>query len=58
LISALQKAEARNIANINYAHLTVFDERYKRGSFDVILVFYVLHVLEDEHNCHQVQSDF
>jgi 2-polyprenyl-3-methyl-5-hydroxy-6-metoxy-1,4-benzoquinol methylase len=46
---AVKKAEARNIANINYAHSTIFDERYKRGSFDVILVFYVLHLLEDEH---------
>jgi 2-polyprenyl-3-methyl-5-hydroxy-6-metoxy-1,4-benzoquinol methylase len=45
---AVKKAEARNIANINYAHSTIFDERYKRGSFDVILVFYVLHLLEDE----------
>ncbi|NEW06798.1 methyltransferase domain-containing protein [Paenibacillus sp. SYP-B3998] len=37
------------MANINYAHSTIFDERYKKGSFDVILVFHVLHLLEDEH---------
>ena len=45
---AEKKAKARNIANINYAHTTIFDERYKKGSFDVILAFHVLHLLEDE----------
>ncbi|GAA0410165.1 class I SAM-dependent methyltransferase [Paenibacillus motobuensis] len=46
---AEKKAKERNIANINYSHSTIFDERYKKGSFDVILVFHVLHLLEDEH---------
>jgi len=45
---AEKKAKERNIANINYAHTTIFDERYKKGSFDVILAFHVLHLLEDE----------
>jgi 2-polyprenyl-3-methyl-5-hydroxy-6-metoxy-1,4-benzoquinol methylase len=46
---AAKKAEERNIANINFAHSTIFDERYKKGSFDIILAFHVLHLLEDEH---------
>ncbi|MGG3503919.1 class I SAM-dependent methyltransferase [Paenibacillus lautus] len=46
---AEKKANERNIANINYAHATIFDERYKKGSFDAILAFHVLHLLEDEH---------
>lgn len=46
---AEKKAKERNLANINYAHSTIFDEKYKKGSFDVILVFHVLHLLEDEH---------
>lgn len=46
---AEKKAKERKITNINYAQSTIFDERYKRGSFDVILVFHVLHLLEDEH---------
>ena len=46
---AEKKAQERNIANINYAHATIFDERYKKGSFDVILAFHVLHLLQDEH---------
>ncbi|MFZ2412452.1 MAG: class I SAM-dependent methyltransferase [Candidatus Methanoperedens sp.] len=44
---AKRKADGRKIENIYYAHSTIFDERYKRGSFDVILVFYILHLLED-----------
>lgn len=46
---AEKKAKERNIANITYAHSTIFDERFKKGSFDVILAFHVLHLLEDEH---------
>ncbi|MGG4093282.1 MULTISPECIES: class I SAM-dependent methyltransferase [Paenibacillus] len=46
---AEKKAKERNIANINYAHATIFDERHKKGSFDAILAFHVLHLLEDEH---------
>lgn len=45
---ANKKAKERNIANITYAHSTIFDERCKKGSFDVILAFHVLHLLEDE----------
>ena len=44
---AKQKADGRGIENIDYAHATLFDERYERGSYDVILVFYILHLLED-----------
>lgn len=41
------KACQRKIENIDYTHSTIFDERYKRGSFDVILCFYILHLLDD-----------
>jgi len=44
---AKQKADGRGIENIDYAHATLFDERYERGSYDVILAFYILHLLED-----------
>lgn len=46
---AERKTKERNIANIHYAHSTIFEERYEKGSFDVILVFHVLHLLEDVH---------
>jgi 2-polyprenyl-3-methyl-5-hydroxy-6-metoxy-1,4-benzoquinol methylase len=44
---AKNKADSRKIINIQYTHSTIFDERYKSGSFDVILAFYILHLLED-----------
>ncbi len=44
---ARKKAEGRGLKNIEYAHATLFDERYQRGSFDVILAFYILHLVED-----------
>ncbi|WP_042162110.1 class I SAM-dependent methyltransferase [Paenibacillus gorillae] len=46
---ATAKANDRNLTNINYAHAVIFDKRYTKGSFDVILAFHVLHLLEDEH---------
>jgi 2-polyprenyl-3-methyl-5-hydroxy-6-metoxy-1,4-benzoquinol methylase len=54
---AKKKAEARQIENIDYAHATLFDERYQRGSLDVILAFYVLHLLEDAPNVLQRMND-
>jgi len=44
---ARTKASERNISNIYYAHATIFDERYRKESFDVILAFRILHVLDD-----------
>lgn len=46
---AKNKAFGRKIQNIDYTHTTIFDERFKRGSFDAIIVFYILHLLEDTH---------
>jgi len=44
---AKNKADKRKIQNIAFSHSTIFDERYKSGSFDVILAFYILHLLDD-----------
>ena len=44
---AKRKAAERNIKNLHFTQSTIFDERYKRGSFDVILAFNILHFLED-----------
>ena len=41
------KAIERGIENIDYAQGTIFDERFDKESFDVVLAFRVLHVLED-----------
>lgn len=45
--SAEQRAKGNNIENISFAHTTIFDERYKRESYDVVLAFNILHLLED-----------
>jgi len=50
---AKNKADGCKIENIDYTKSTIFDERYKKGSFDVILVFYMLHLLEDPHKVMQ-----
>lgn len=44
---AKSNAADSNINNIHYAQATIFDERFQRESFNVILAFRVLHVLED-----------
>jgi 2-polyprenyl-3-methyl-5-hydroxy-6-metoxy-1,4-benzoquinol methylase len=44
---ARKKTNGRHIENIEYVHSTIFDEKYKRSSFDVILGFYILHLLEN-----------
>jgi ubiquinone biosynthesis O-methyltransferase len=44
---AKRKASEHNIKNINYAQATIFDERYQKESFNVILAFRILHMLED-----------
>ncbi len=45
--AAKRKVAERKIENIDFAQAIIFDERYKRESFDVILAFNVLHLLED-----------
>ena len=44
---AKAKAGELNVENINFAQANIFDERFQKESFNVILAFRVLHVLED-----------
>ncbi|MBN1217339.1 MAG: class I SAM-dependent methyltransferase [Anaerolineae bacterium] len=44
---AERKAGERKIENIDFSQSTIFVERYKRESYDVILAFNVLHYFED-----------
>ena len=44
---AKRKASEHNIENINYAQATIYDERYQKGSFNVILAFRILHMLKN-----------
>ena len=43
---AKANAAESNIDNINYAQATIFDEKFQNESFNVILAFRILHVLE------------
>jgi 2-polyprenyl-3-methyl-5-hydroxy-6-metoxy-1,4-benzoquinol methylase len=54
---AKAKADNRKIQNIEYTYSTIFDDKYKNGSFDVILAFYILHLLEDNKKTIQRIND-
>lgn len=45
--AAEKKAAECKIENVHFAHATIFDDRYKKESFDVILVINILHLVED-----------
>lgn len=44
---AKRKTGERKIENIDYMQATIYDERLKRESFDVITAFTILHLVED-----------
>ncbi len=51
--SGEQRAKGNKIENISFAQTTIFDERYKNESYDVILAFNILHLLEDSQKAVQ-----
>jgi ubiquinone/menaquinone biosynthesis C-methylase UbiE len=44
---AADKAKAQQVQNLDFLRATLFDDSLKPGSFDVILAFNLLHLLED-----------
>ena len=44
---AKERARGREVANVHFAQKTIFDEELGRESFDAILAFNILHLLED-----------
>jgi 2-polyprenyl-3-methyl-5-hydroxy-6-metoxy-1,4-benzoquinol methylase len=48
--AAKRKTVERKVKNIDFAQTTIFDEKFKTGSFDVILCFHLLHLVEDKPN--------
>lgn len=42
-----EKAVACGIENVNFAQADIFDDKYNKGSFDVILSFNMLHTVPD-----------
>ncbi len=50
MIDVAQRIEyERKIENINFLKTTIFDDRYKEESIDVITAFNILHLLEDSN---------
>jgi 2-polyprenyl-3-methyl-5-hydroxy-6-metoxy-1,4-benzoquinol methylase len=47
IAAARRKAHGRKILNVDFVQSTIFDERLKGGSFDVILAFNILHFFKD-----------
>ena len=47
IAAAREAAEARQVANLSFSKATVFDESLQPESFDVVLAFNILHLLED-----------
>ncbi len=45
--AAKRKTVERKVKNIDFTQTTIFDEKLKKGSFDVILCFHLLHLVED-----------
>jgi SAM-dependent methyltransferase len=54
---ARSKSSQRKIQNINYTYTSIFDERFEGDSFDVIIVYNVLHLLEDSQEVIQRIND-
>ena len=48
--AAKGKTVEREVKNIDFAQTTIFDEKFKKGSFDVILCFNLLHLVDDKPN--------
>jgi 2-polyprenyl-3-methyl-5-hydroxy-6-metoxy-1,4-benzoquinol methylase len=46
--AAKGKTVERKVKNIDFAQTTIFDEKFKKGSFDVILCFNLLHLVDDK----------
>jgi 2-polyprenyl-3-methyl-5-hydroxy-6-metoxy-1,4-benzoquinol methylase len=44
---ARRRAAERSLDNVHYTKATLFDRSYQRESFDVILAFNILHLLDD-----------
>jgi 2-polyprenyl-3-methyl-5-hydroxy-6-metoxy-1,4-benzoquinol methylase len=53
---AKERARERKAANVHFARKTIFDEGLERESYDVILAFNILHLLEDARKAVQRAS--
>jgi len=44
---AREKAATEGVENVRFDHATIFDEKLEPGSFDAVLAFNLLHLLDD-----------
>ena len=54
---AKDRARAREATNVRFARKTIFDETLGRESYDVIVAFNILHLLEDAQEAVQRASE-
>ncbi len=54
---AKERAREREVANVHFARKTIFDKGLGRESYDVILAFNILHLLEDARKAVQRASE-
>lgn len=54
---AKERARERDVANVHFARKTIFDDGLGRESYDVILAFNILHLLEDARAAVQRASE-
>jgi 2-polyprenyl-3-methyl-5-hydroxy-6-metoxy-1,4-benzoquinol methylase len=47
IAAAREAAAAHGAANVSFAQATIFDDSLEPGSYDVVLAFAILHLLED-----------
>jgi len=47
---AKEKAKTHRVENVYFARSTIFDERYEPGTYDSVMAFNVLHLLDDPGN--------
>jgi len=47
---AKNKSVKRNIQNINYEYADIFENKLEKGSFDVVLASYIIHLLKEPEN--------
>jgi len=45
---AKEKAGKRKIENIDFSRTDIFDEKFKKESFDVLMTFNVLHFVKEK----------
>ncbi len=54
---ARERAREREVANVHFARKTIFDEGLGKESYDVILAFNIVHLLEDARKAVQRASE-